>query len=220
MTINTEWLLERANRKLSVKGMDADVAAITRSVIKELAPQQIYVGVAQSYRTKQEQDALYASGRTVPGKIVTYARGGQSNHNFGVAVDLFCYSSDGTRAEFLAPPDKRLSRIVTAMKRRQMEWGGDWSRFPDYPHFQLFDAVNRKKKPLLAPLYLGRPLAKGSQDRETVRLIQKKLRLPASGRFDDGLMRAVQDFQRQFRITPDGIVGPVTWRHLFQEGRG
>ncbi|ASI35272.1 MULTISPECIES: M15 family metallopeptidase [unclassified Exiguobacterium] len=220
MTISTAWLLERADRKLSVKGMDADVVTITRSVIKELAPQQIYVGVAQSYRTKQEQDALYAVGRTRPGKIVTYARGGQSNHNFGVAVDLFCYSSDGTRAEFLAPPDKRLSRIVAAMKQRQMEWGGDWTPFRDYPHFQLFDAVNGKKKPHLAPLYLGRALAKGSQDKETIRLIQMKLRLPASGRFDDGLTRAVKDFQRQVKITVDGIVGPVTWRHLFQEGRG
>jgi len=32
-------------------------------------------------RSNQEQDALYAIGRTLPGKIVTNARAGQSAHN-------------------------------------------------------------------------------------------------------------------------------------------
>lgn len=39
-------------------------------------------------RTFAEQDALYAQGRTKPGSIVTYARGGQSYHNFGIAIDI------------------------------------------------------------------------------------------------------------------------------------
>lgn len=34
-----------------------------------------------TYRSRQEQDELYAQGRTTPGKIVTNARGGESQHN-------------------------------------------------------------------------------------------------------------------------------------------
>ena len=35
----------------------------------------------------EEQTALYAIGRTSPGKIVTKARAGESYHNYGLAFD-------------------------------------------------------------------------------------------------------------------------------------
>src|SRR6478735_5807766 len=38
-------------------------------------------------RSYDEQDDLYAKGRTVAGAKVTNARGGYSNHNFGIAWD-------------------------------------------------------------------------------------------------------------------------------------
>lgn len=216
MTPSLDWLLAQANRKLT-NGMDPDVAAITRTVITELAAEGLPIGIAQGFRTKQEQDDLYASGRTRPGKIVTYAKGGKSNHNFGVAVDLFVYADGGKRAEFPAPPDPRLKRIVAAMKRYQMQWGGDWGSFPDYPHFQLYDAVNGQTKPLLGPRYPGQPLYAGAKgmDRTLIRLIQKRLRLPLTGRFDQKLTQRIKQFQRQHRLAVDGIIGPVTWRHLF-----
>lgn len=51
---------------------------------------------AFTYRTFQEQDAIYAQGRTTPGNIVTYAKGGQSYHNYGLAVDIvFLIDKDG-----------------------------------------------------------------------------------------------------------------------------
>jgi peptidoglycan L-alanyl-D-glutamate endopeptidase CwlK len=49
-------------------------------------PQVWYV--IQGYRTHAEQDALYAQGRTTPGPIVTRAKGGQSPHNWGLAIDV------------------------------------------------------------------------------------------------------------------------------------
>ena len=51
--------------------------------------------IVQDYRTYAQQDALYAKGRTAPGSIVTKARGGQSNHNFALAVDVFPLWEDG-----------------------------------------------------------------------------------------------------------------------------
>ncbi|WP_251139629.1 M15 family metallopeptidase [Exiguobacterium sp. s39] len=112
-----EELLRRANQKLSVPGMHPSVIRIARDVIQELYPHGIKLGIAQSFRSIAEQNVLYAKGRTTPGPIVTQARGGQSNHNFGVAIDVFLYQ-DG--ALFLSPPDARLRRIVAAMKRRGM----------------------------------------------------------------------------------------------------
>jgi hypothetical protein len=44
--------------------------------------------ITQGLRSWQAQDALYAQGRTAPGKIVTKAKGGSSHHNFGLGVDL------------------------------------------------------------------------------------------------------------------------------------
>lgn len=39
-------------------------------------------------RSGAEQDALYQKGRTVPGKIVTYKKAGQSAHQYGLALDF------------------------------------------------------------------------------------------------------------------------------------
>lgn len=45
--------------------------------------------ISDGFRTFAEQDAIFARGRTKPGDIVTNARGGQSNHNYGLAVDMY-----------------------------------------------------------------------------------------------------------------------------------
>lgn len=57
---------------------------------------KIHVRFSHTLRTFDEQDALYAKGRTKEGKIVTYARGGQSYHNYGLAIDIvFLIDKDG-----------------------------------------------------------------------------------------------------------------------------
>lgn len=48
-------------------------------------------------RSDAEQNALFAQGRTAPGSIVTNARAGESDHNFGVGVDA-CLDKDLDRA--------------------------------------------------------------------------------------------------------------------------
>ena len=204
-----EELLRRANQKLSVPGMHPSVVRVARDVIRELYPHGIKLGIAQSFRSIAEQNALYAKGRTTPGPIVTQARGGQSNHNFGVAIDVFLYQ-DG--ALFLSPPDARLRRIVRAMKRRGMDWGGDWSRFPDYPHFELYDHVSLARHHVPKQ---GHYLREKIQAPELVRAIEKRLGLVVTGIFDARLTHAVRTFQQTCRLVADGIVGPQTWRRLF-----
>ena len=51
--------------------------------------------ITQGLRTIDEQNALYAQGRTKPGLIVTNAKGGQSFHNYGLALDFCLLHKDG-----------------------------------------------------------------------------------------------------------------------------
>ena len=46
------------------------------------------IRISQALRTYAEQEAIYAQGRTSPGQIVTHARGGDSWHQYGLAVDF------------------------------------------------------------------------------------------------------------------------------------
>jgi peptidoglycan L-alanyl-D-glutamate endopeptidase CwlK len=99
-----------------------------------------------TFRTFAEQDALYAQGRTKPGKIVTNAKGGQSYHNYGLAIDIallvdkdgngtFESASWDTKTDFDGDRKSDWQEIVAIFKRYGWEWGGDW-KFVDAPHFQ------------------------------------------------------------------------------------
>lgn len=88
--------------------------------------------VTQGFRSIAQQNALYAQGRTKPGKIVTNARGGQSNHNKGTAVDLaFVVNGAVTWEESLY---RKLGKYSEAVG---LKWGGNWKRFKDKPHVEL-----------------------------------------------------------------------------------
>lgn len=90
------------------------------------------IGIISGTRTYAEQDALYAKGRTAPGNKVTNARGGYSNHNFGIAFDIGLFK-DGKYLEE-SPLYAECGLIGESVG---LEWGGRWKRFPDEPHFQL-----------------------------------------------------------------------------------
>lgn len=97
-------------------------------VWKELG---IALRVTQALRTIGEQDALYAQGRTTPGKKVTNARGGYSFHNFGLALDVVIIR-DGKAIWEILP-----KKVVDIAKQEGFAWGGDWKSFKDYPHFEM-----------------------------------------------------------------------------------
>jgi peptidoglycan L-alanyl-D-glutamate endopeptidase CwlK len=99
------------------------------------------VRVTQGLRTFAEQDDLYAMGRTKPGKKVTNAKGGQSIHNYGFAVDI-CLIIDGKTASWDNAKDWDNDQIadwqecVNIFKKHGWNWGGDWKSFKDLPHFE------------------------------------------------------------------------------------
>lgn len=95
------------------------------------------IGIGECLRTKKEQDALYAKGRTAPGSIVTNAKGStySSMHQWGVAFDFFRNDGSGTYND----TDGFFKKVGEIGKSIGLEWGGDWKKPQDKPHFQLPD---------------------------------------------------------------------------------
>ena len=89
--------------------------------------------VTSTYRDNESQNALYAQGRTAPGKIVTNAKAGESFHNFRCAVDVVPIVAGKPRWDV---KDEVWQKIGKLGKAQGLEWAGDWKRFKEYPHFQ------------------------------------------------------------------------------------
>jgi LysM repeat protein len=94
--------------------------------------------ITQGLRTWEEQDALFAKGRTVApiGRrhIVTNAKGGQSYHNFGLAFDIVVLDALGKVSWDDSHPGWAAAARIG--KQVGLEWGGDWKTFKDRPHYQ------------------------------------------------------------------------------------
>lgn len=89
--------------------------------------------VTSTYRDHESQNALYAQGRTAPGKIVTNAKGGQSFHNFKCAIDVVPLVNGKPMWDSKNPVWQQIGAIG---KSCGLEWAGDWKKFKEYPHFQ------------------------------------------------------------------------------------
>lgn len=93
-------------------------------------------------RTVEEQQALYEQGRTKPGQKVTNAKGGQSYHNYGLAID-FALLIDGKTVVWETGKDydgdhvSDWMEVVKVFKAAGFTWGGDWVSLKDYPHFEM-----------------------------------------------------------------------------------
>lgn len=70
-----------------VKTLRGDFAIRVSDWIRTCLDEGLLPYVYEGFRTNERQQELYEQGRTKPGKIVTWARPGQSFHNYGLAVD-------------------------------------------------------------------------------------------------------------------------------------
>jgi peptidoglycan L-alanyl-D-glutamate endopeptidase CwlK len=123
-------------------GLHPVVAERTNQLVQKAAAIGIVMVITDDFRSAAEQDQLYEKGRTSGGNIVTYAKGGESYHNFGLAVDFALKTAAGdviwdmnydrngnSRADWM--------EVVNLAKELGFEWGGDWPQFKDYPHLQM-----------------------------------------------------------------------------------
>ncbi|WP_257009371.1 M15 family metallopeptidase [Bacillus sp. 7884-1] len=60
----------------------------SNQLIQQSAQKGIVIIITDDFRSAEDQDRLYEQGRTGEGNIVTHARGGESFHNFGLAIDF------------------------------------------------------------------------------------------------------------------------------------
>lgn len=93
----------------------------------------VNVKIISGTRTYYEQNQLFRQGRYGnPGPVITRARGGQSNHNFGIAWDIGIFREDGSYSTSQSDYDAVAEYAVGALV-----WGGNWRSFKDSPHYQL-----------------------------------------------------------------------------------
>src|SRR5258706_185859 len=128
---------------------DAQVQA--REFLKQVRAAAINAKIIGGTRTFAEQDELFAQGRTKPGKIVTNAKGGFSNHNFGIAWDIGIFKGTAFLAE--SPQYDEAGQIGKALG---LEWGGEFSSIIDKPHFQCRTGKTLAELPAL--LTAGKPI--------------------------------------------------------------
>lgn len=111
-----------------------------RAAIAEMSKIGLTVRIIGGTRTYAQQDALYTQGRTKPGKVVTNARGGYSNHNFGVAWDIGLFKG----AKYLE--DSPAYTVLGSIGKAQgLDWGGSWRSLQDEPHYGLKTGLTLKQ---------------------------------------------------------------------------
>jgi hypothetical protein len=99
-------------------------------LITEAAKQGYDLRITEGMRTIDRQNELYAQGRTKPGSIVTNAKGGDSWHNYGLAIDVV------DRKLGYNLTDSRWAQLGDIGSACGLKWGGTFSSFKDMPHFQ------------------------------------------------------------------------------------
>lgn len=120
-----------ARSETAIATLLPEVRPLARKLVRQAAEQGIIVKVTSGTRSNEEQNALYAQGRTAPGKIVTQARAGYSNHNFGLAFDLTIFENGQPVWE--SPKYRKLGAMG---KEIGLKWGGDFTTIHDEPHFE------------------------------------------------------------------------------------
>ena len=124
----------------AIQQLNPVVQPYARELVRRAAAKGIDVKVIGGYRSIADQQRLFCQGRNIPecsglykpGSIVTKARGGYSNHNFGIAFDIGIFQ----RSKYL-PESPKYNEVGQIGKSIGLEWGGDWTTIKDRPHFQL-----------------------------------------------------------------------------------
>nr|WP_240688082.1 M15 family metallopeptidase [Pseudalkalibacillus hwajinpoensis] len=112
------------------------------TLITKSAEKGIEVVITDGHRTEQEQNELYERGRTKAGLVVTNVEGGESYHNYGLAIDFALKLDDGDVVWDMKRDDNANGKadwmeVVSIAKDLGFQWGGDWTSFKDYPHLQM-----------------------------------------------------------------------------------
>lgn len=122
-----------------------------RAWLADCKEEGIDVLVYCTYRDAAEQDELYKQGRTVVGKIVTNAKGGESLHQYRVAIDCVPMANGKPQWDDV----HTYYKMGQLAKKHGIEWAGDWVKFKETAHFQYTQGLT------LADFKAGKELKNG-----------------------------------------------------------
>ena len=141
------------------------VEAMCRTFMAGCAAKGLDVLITCTYRSRAEQDELYAQGRTKPGKIVTNAKGGQSSHNFtmggkpaSLAFDIVplrhgkpVWGVTGDGMDDNPTDDDRddlelWQRIREVAETAGLASASRWKTMREWPHFEIQGAAEMRKQ--------------------------------------------------------------------------
>ncbi|WP_347385022.1 M15 family metallopeptidase [Paenibacillus pabuli] len=144
-----------------ITGLHPVVAESEQLLVRKAARRGIDIVITHGYRSIEEQDELFNQGRSTAGNIVTNAKGGESYHNYGLAIDFALRTPDGDVVWDMERDDNHNGQadwmeVVDMAKELGFTWGGDWANFPDYPHLQMdfglsINDLKRGKRPPDSP---------------------------------------------------------------------
>lgn len=128
--------------KPAITGLHPYVLKQKNELVRLTKQRGITIIITDGYRSHEEQTRIYNQGRTTEGDIVTNAKAGQSLHNYGLAIDFALKLEDGSviwDMEYDGNGNGKSDwmEVVAIAKELGFEWGGDWNKFPDYPHLQM-----------------------------------------------------------------------------------
>ncbi|XKF67515.1 M15 family metallopeptidase [Virgibacillus necropolis] len=144
------FLYNKLNDRYIELGDDASLPMELHPIVKQkkdkllekTASIGIDVVITEKWRSKEQQNELYAQGRMSSGNIVTHAEGGESYHNYGLAFDYAIRNEDGKVIWDITYDGNHNGKkdwfeSARIAKDLGFEWGGDWANFKDYPHLQM-----------------------------------------------------------------------------------
>ena len=163
--VSVETLVKRSMDRLGA--VHSMLRVYTEELIRRAYKEGINVQISSGFRSNEDQAYIYGQGRPGyryngklygrEGAIVSNARPGTSVHNYGLAIDYFLTTQDGSKSTWIVNAQwKRVGAIAKAMG---FEWGGDWTSFKDYPHLQFTQGLSISKlrtghRPIIPPLQL------------------------------------------------------------------
>lgn len=123
-----------------IEDLHPKVAELCNQFIQKCDEVGIDVIITSTYRDFESQAAIYAQGRTTPGKKVTNAKPGQSFHNYKVAFD-FVPVKDG-KAQW--NDIKTFTQCGEIAESLGLEWAGRWRSFKELAHCQFTNGLTLK----------------------------------------------------------------------------
>jgi peptidoglycan L-alanyl-D-glutamate endopeptidase CwlK len=108
------------------------VKTMCERFIYSCAKHNIDVLITSTYRDAASQNALYAQGRTLPGKKVTNASAGKSFHNWRVAFDFVPIVA----GKAMWSDTALFTKCGEIAESVGLEWAGRWTRFKEMAHCQ------------------------------------------------------------------------------------